>query len=431
MLADRCIEFRSSVHSHRNSIEEMNMFVIRNRKQLCWFLLAIATCSFASAFGGEEPAATAPAATESAPPATAPVATESAPARMEALKAMKGTYFLDRNGDAGAHYSLVLAHTFLASNPLGIEINPVDPTLAAQLNIEGGLVVTNAPEGSEGAKAGLHAHDVLLSINGPRAEPVREVQKFREILSNNAGQAIEIAFLRGGKLQLLKLSVPKPQEFNIEAGKADISFTTRQTPEEKFRIGVSLAEADDTLRSHLQLQPGQGLVITEVIGGSAAEKAGVKANDVLLELDGKALTSPEEVTKQVQEIKDKQVELKIIRIGKPLKIQLAPEKNASIKVDSRPAYIVLEHPASQSLKGLLFTQEYGSAGTGFGSAGTEYGTIVVDSSFSNVAAKDFQAQIKALKDQLLQMQKTVTELEASLTAKSQQQAPPPTAEEKK
>ena len=84
------------------------------------------------------------------------------------------------------------------------------------------------------------------------------------------------------------------------------------------RLGVVVEKPSDTLAEQLELPKDQGLVIRDVMADSAAAKAGLKAHDILLELDGKAVSSnPEEFRKQVEGIKaDTPVDAVVLRKGK-------------------------------------------------------------------------------------------------------------------
>lgn len=53
------------------------------------------------------------------------------------------------------------------------------------------------------------------------------------------------------------------------------------------RLGVQVEKPSDSLADQLELPRGQGVVVTEVVPNSAAAKAGLKVNDVLLEIGGK------------------------------------------------------------------------------------------------------------------------------------------------
>ena len=84
------------------------------------------------------------------------------------------------------------------------------------------------------------------------------------------------------------------------------------------RLGVAVEKPGDTLSEQLELPRDQGLVVREVMADSAAAKAGLKAHDILLELDGKAVSSdPEEFRKAVEALKaDTPVDAVVLRKGK-------------------------------------------------------------------------------------------------------------------
>ena len=84
------------------------------------------------------------------------------------------------------------------------------------------------------------------------------------------------------------------------------------------RLGVSVEKPGDTLAEQLELPKDQGLVIRDVTAESAAAKAGLKAHDILLELDGKAVSSdPAEFRKTVEGIKaDTPVDAVVLRKGR-------------------------------------------------------------------------------------------------------------------
>jgi membrane-associated protease RseP (regulator of RpoE activity) len=57
------------------------------------------------------------------------------------------------------------------------------------------------------------------------------------------------------------------------------------------RLGATLEAPTDILINQLGLTQGQGLVVKRVTPNSAAAKAGLQANDILIELDGKPVAS--------------------------------------------------------------------------------------------------------------------------------------------
>ena len=314
--------------------------------------------------------------------------------------------------------SVTLAN--LSANQLGIEVAAAEGALKAQLGIEGGLVVTKAPEESEGAKAGLQAHDVILNINAPRSEPVRDVEKFNAILTENAGKKIEIGLLRGGKMQLVGVDIPARQELILHGDNfRSPTLSGFDYGPEQYRIGVTLSEADETLRTQLQLPAGEGLVVTEVLAGTAAEKAEIKQHDVLVELEERHLANVEQINKQIQEIKARPVKLKLLRCGKSVTVEVTPEKVATSptsfmvpRLESQLLHtFTMLDPASGSLE-VQFIPSFKSA------------WVYANSTAKVNVDNSPRTQLEALKHQLAEMQKAVIALDALLPAADSKQNPP-------
>jgi hypothetical protein len=57
--------------------------------------------------------------------------------------------------------------------------------------------------------------------------------------------------------------------------------------------GARLVPVDDAMRAQLDLPEGQGVVVTRVAPDSAADALGLRKSDILLEIDGKKITSPD------------------------------------------------------------------------------------------------------------------------------------------
>ncbi|MBM3982920.1 MAG: PDZ domain-containing protein [Planctomycetes bacterium] len=89
-------------------------------------------------------------------------------------------------------------------------------------------------------------------------------------------------------------------------------------PREETRFGVRFARPSELIATHLNLEKDRGLVIERVDKGQAGEKAGLKAHDVLVEVNGKPVPSElESFRKLLAEIKaDAAVPVVVLRQGK-------------------------------------------------------------------------------------------------------------------
>ena len=83
------------------------------------------------------------------------------------------------------------------------------------------------------------------------------------------------------------------------------------------RMGVQLAPLSQVLADQLGLDVNSGSLIVSVEAGSAAEKAGLRANDILVRIDGKDLSGMDGVRATVLEaLKKRDFDVEILRQGK-------------------------------------------------------------------------------------------------------------------
>jgi membrane-associated protease RseP (regulator of RpoE activity) len=79
--------------------------------------------------------------------------------------------------------------------------------------------------------------------------------------------------------------------FRVPAPAPKPEAPPRQVPVPGGReLGVKVQDVGETLRDQLGLKENEGVLVTEVKPGSLAEKAGVKEHDILLKMEGKAVT---------------------------------------------------------------------------------------------------------------------------------------------
>ncbi|MDP1561831.1 MAG: PDZ domain-containing protein [Pirellulaceae bacterium] len=84
----------------------------------------------------------------------------------------------------------------------------------------------------------------------------------------------------------------------ISTGDFQIHFEPHGVPKPQF--GVHVRRTDDTLRKHLKIKSGVGLVVESVVPESGAATAGVQIDDILLKLDDQWLINSEQFTTLVQ-----------------------------------------------------------------------------------------------------------------------------------
>jgi membrane-associated protease RseP (regulator of RpoE activity) len=199
-----------------------------------------------------------------------------------------------------------------ADETLGATLEPVGDVLRAQLNIpadRGLIVVTIQPEGAA-HRTGLRGNDILLTLaEKPLAQPADLTKHLKAVGEHD----IALTFLRAGQPQTLKV---RPV-YRVTLGPV-----TPETTE--YYLGVAVTSLDDALRTQLMLSNRSGLVVSDVVKESPAEKAGIKVNDILLDLDGEPLDGQPTLSKLVNLRQDKPIHLKLLRGGKATMVAATP-----------------------------------------------------------------------------------------------------------
>jgi serine protease Do len=84
-------------------------------------------------------------------------------------------------------------------------------------------------------------------------------------------------------------------------------------------LGVSVLELSEQLAEKYGVKGKEGVLVSSVNAGSPADKAGLKAGDVILEANGSSVSNAESLTRALRRASDgDSVELKIYRDGKPI-----------------------------------------------------------------------------------------------------------------
>ena len=108
-------------------------------------------------------------------------------------------------------------------------------------------------------------------------------------------------------------------------------------------LGITMQPIDDKIAKELKLSSLNGVYIVEVSKGGAAEKAGIKAGDVLIAVDSIKITTPSSVQEVISRFSpgDK-AELTVLRDGKELKMDVTfkgtSQENGTVADDGSIAF---------------------------------------------------------------------------------------------
>lgn len=197
---------------------------------------------------------------------------------------------------------------------------------------EGGVEIQDITEESGAAKAGLKEGDVITKIGDTKIEDPDDLSK--AVREHKPGDKVVITFLRDKKEQKATAELTKwkgADAWAIAPGmNMNMNFDKimpRVVPGIRLpygqnwswsggsgpKLGLSVQDTDD----------GKGVKVIDVDDEGNANKAGIKEDDIITEVNGTAVNSADEVAKIIKESKDKtSVMFKLQRSGKTQNIEV-------------------------------------------------------------------------------------------------------------
>ena len=185
---------------------------------------------------------------------------------------------------------------------LGVKIENVDEDKAASLGLaetRGALINEITPNGPAAAST-LRAGDVILSLNGARIENSRDLA--RKVAELAPDSKVDINVSRYGKTETVSMKLgtfPGAQE----VAKAEPAPAKPQSTE-LSQLGLSLATPPAPTGKSAAKNGGAvaGVLITDVDAASDAASKGLKAGDIILDVQGQTVATPADVETGVKNV---------------------------------------------------------------------------------------------------------------------------------
>lgn len=132
------------------------------------------------------------------------------------------------------------------------------------------------------------------------------------------------------------------------------------------QLGVRLDEVDAEAVSRLKLREEKGALVTEVLANSAAEKAGLQKDDVIVRFQGESVLTATQLSRLVKDVPSgRKVDLDVIRAGAPLKIAATLKRGEWSSGDDKfPDLPNLDERLAEKMTGPLFSKAFARAGRG-------------------------------------------------------------------
>jgi serine protease Do len=244
----------------------------------------------------------------------------------------------------------VQTYTFATGGSyLGVGAMDVTPERAKALNLkeERGVEVSRVdPEGPAG-KAGMKEGDVVLEFAG---QPVQSFNQFlRMVQETPVGRQVKIVVWRSGAPQTLTVTVGERKtppvvigpesgwNFNMPAMPIMPEMPNMEMPRFGSLQSGMLGIMGEPLGQEDQLAEffgvHEGVLVRSVRKGSTAEKAGIKAGDVITKVDDTAVATSAEITRALRNAHAKKtVTVIVVRSKKEMPLTVTVESTPGERV---------------------------------------------------------------------------------------------------
>jgi serine protease Do len=169
-----------------------------------------------------------------------------------------------------------------------------------------GVIVRNVESNSPASRAGLKEGDIITQFG---KEDVLGVQQFSRLVRETpVGRTAEMKIKRDNRDQTVHVTAERSPTlrdsfngFNIRMPDIRIGDFPRVEVNTTYtQSGIRIERLTDQLRDFFGVYSNGGVLVTSVDPGSAAEKAGLKAGDVVTAVDGRNIRTPAEFGREMR-----------------------------------------------------------------------------------------------------------------------------------
>jgi membrane-associated protease RseP (regulator of RpoE activity) len=236
-----------------------------------------------------------------------------------------------------------------SDNYLGVYTEPVTSENQATYGLREarGVAIKQVAKESPAEKAGLQKDDVILRFDN---EPVTSVRKLNRLIDEaEPGHTAQLTISRHGVEQQVSVKLGKRSNgarvFRTRPGDKDDDvirpfwnrgFQINPPDGRAFayvfgasrRIGIGTSPLTKQLGEYFGVRDG-GVLVSSVNENGPAFKAGVKAGDIITEVDGVKINSAADLMRELGKKKDGDVTLTIVRDKSTRTVKVTPEQAAS------------------------------------------------------------------------------------------------------
>jgi serine protease Do len=174
---------------------------------------------------------------------------------------------------------------------LGVSVQNITPDIAENLKLKDqkGALVSHVFEGEPADQAGIKTGDIILELDGKAIQDTNEL--LRVVAKLVVGKNINVKISRNGSEMNFKVILgERKEEKELAWGEINESF------------GMTVQEITPDIAEHFGLTGKKGVIITQIKEGTPAEDAGLKAQDIILQVNRVNISSMDDFLKAMSSV---------------------------------------------------------------------------------------------------------------------------------
>jgi serine protease Do len=253
---------------------------------------------------------------------------------------------------------------------LGVVVRDLDEAgLKGAGGATSGVRIDDVDQDGPAAKAGLKEGDIVVDLDGER---IRSARQFSRLIQETPdGRSVSLGVVRDGKRQSISVTPearsfafgfdanmldrdmardlrdlgprlraeieprlrelePRLREFHFDGPRDfDFDMVPRMTSP-RGRLGVQLNELTPQLADYFGVKDG-GVLVSSITKDSAAEKAGLKAGDVITSVNGGRVRHTDDLVDELREAKEGEISIGIVRDKKESTVKATIENPRTVR----------------------------------------------------------------------------------------------------
>lgn len=198
---------------------------------------------------------------------------------------------------------------------LGVVVQPIDHAEKKTMKITHGVKVVEVEAESAAEKAGIRKDDAILSVDNQDILIPRDL--ISVVRTHKAGDTVSLILFRDGKEKKMTVQLGSMRARDKEMSLGKIGGRMGFPMQPRPWLGIELHALNQELAAYFQAKPEDGALILEVEKDGPAAKGGLKAGDIIQQLDNEHVRRPADVSRVLNQLQcGQEVPIRIIRQGK-------------------------------------------------------------------------------------------------------------------